>query len=119
MFEQQNEKYQKRILPSGNLVIAIEAAVGMGWEKWLHAGQRKSLDKVQDYFTHILGITSTEAATQHRLLPITTKCDIEWCAMQMHVNPLSECPSIRLLIDSYHIHNVKIPREREFVRHCR
>ena len=42
LFEQQTEKYQKRILPSGNLVVAIEAAVGMGWEKWLHAGQRKN-----------------------------------------------------------------------------
>ena len=42
LFEQQDEKYQKRILPSGNLIIAIEAAVGMGWEKWLHAGQRKN-----------------------------------------------------------------------------
>ena len=42
LFEQQDEKYQKRIFPSGNLIVAIEAAVEMGWEKWLHSGHRKN-----------------------------------------------------------------------------
>ena len=42
LFEQQNEKYKKRILPAGNLIIGIEAAVEMGWEKWLHTGGRKN-----------------------------------------------------------------------------
>ena len=30
------------IFPSGNLIVAIEAAVEMGWEKWLHSGHRKN-----------------------------------------------------------------------------
>tara|TARA_X000001036_G_C20629722_1_gene786622 strand:- start:49 stop:1572 length:1524 start_codon:yes stop_codon:yes gene_type:complete len=42
LFDQQDEKYQRKILPSRNLIIAIEASVSMGWEKWLNFGQKKN-----------------------------------------------------------------------------
>ena len=29
-------------MPSRNLIIAIEASVSMGWEKWLNFGQKKN-----------------------------------------------------------------------------
>ena len=42
LFEEQDRKYQKKILPASSLIVAIEAAVEMGWEKWLHSGYRKN-----------------------------------------------------------------------------
>ena len=36
LFEEQEEKYKKRILPKGTVRIAIEAGVKLGWEKWLY-----------------------------------------------------------------------------------
>ena len=40
------------------------------------------------------------------------KCDIE-CAMQIHVNPLPECPFVHPSADSHHIRNVERQGERE------
>ncbi len=42
LFEKQEQKYQKKVLTSSCLIIAIEAASPMGWDKWLHAGWRKN-----------------------------------------------------------------------------
>ena len=42
LFEKQEQKYQKKVLTSSCLIIAIEAASLMGWDKWLHAGWRKN-----------------------------------------------------------------------------
>ena len=53
----------------------VLSALEMKLPTIIHAS-RTSLDKVQDTFLHKLGITSTIAASEHRLLPITTKCDI-------------------------------------------
>ena len=36
LFEEQDEKYKKKILPKGTVRIAIEAGVQLGWEKWLY-----------------------------------------------------------------------------------
>ena len=36
LFEEQDEKYKKKILPKGTIRIAIEAGVQLGWEKWLY-----------------------------------------------------------------------------------
>ncbi len=36
LFEQQDEKYKKKILPKGTVRIAIEAGIKLGWEKWLY-----------------------------------------------------------------------------------
>ena len=35
LFEKQNEKYKKKVLPAGSVRIGIEAGVQHGWEKWL------------------------------------------------------------------------------------
>ena len=42
LFEQQDEKYQRKIFPARILIIAIEASVSMGWEKWLYGGEKKN-----------------------------------------------------------------------------
>ena len=42
LFEQQDEKYQRKIFPARSLIIAIEASVSMGWEKWLNSGEKKN-----------------------------------------------------------------------------
>ena len=42
LFEKQDIKYQKKVLTSNCLVVGIEAASPMGWDKWLHAGWRKN-----------------------------------------------------------------------------
>ena len=44
LFENQETKYQKKVLTSNCLVVGIEAASPMGWDKWLHAGWRKNKD---------------------------------------------------------------------------
>ncbi len=36
LFQEQDEKYKKKVLPRGTVRIAIEAGVKLGWEKWLY-----------------------------------------------------------------------------------
>ncbi len=36
LFSAQPERYRKRVLPAGPVRVAIEAAVGFGWERWLY-----------------------------------------------------------------------------------
>ncbi len=42
LFEKQDEKYRKKVLPSGPIRIAIEAGVETGWDKWLSGERGKS-----------------------------------------------------------------------------
>ena len=42
LFEKQELKYQRKVLTSNCLLVGIEAASPMGWDKWLHAGWRKN-----------------------------------------------------------------------------
>ena len=44
LIEKQDAKYQKKVLTSNCLIVGIEAASPMGWDKWLHAGWRKNKD---------------------------------------------------------------------------
>lgn len=44
LFEAQDEAYRKRVLPSGPVRVAVEAAVGFGWDKWIY-GERGRRDK--------------------------------------------------------------------------
>jgi transketolase len=39
LFEAQDEAYRRRVLPGGSVRVAVEAAVGLGWERWL-TGER-------------------------------------------------------------------------------
>ena len=36
LFQEQDDRYRKKILPRGTVRIAIEAGVKLGWEKWLY-----------------------------------------------------------------------------------
>lgn len=44
LFEQQPEKYRKKVLPAGPVRVAIEAGSPMGWDRWL-SGERGSYKK--------------------------------------------------------------------------
>ncbi|UWQ16966.1 transketolase [Jannaschia sp. M317] len=44
LFEQQDEKYRKRVLPAGPARVAVEAGVRMGWDRWL-TGERGNRSK--------------------------------------------------------------------------
>ena len=36
LFQEQDDKYKKKLLPKGTVRIAIEAGVKLGWEQWLY-----------------------------------------------------------------------------------
>ena len=44
LFEAQDEKYRKRVLPAGSVRVGIEAAARFGWDKWL-TGERGNSKK--------------------------------------------------------------------------
>ncbi|SFR51382.1 transketolase [Litoreibacter janthinus] len=44
LFDQQDESYRRKILPAGPVRVAVEAAVGFGWDRWLF-GERGKRDK--------------------------------------------------------------------------
>ena len=44
LFEEQDEKYRKRVLPAGPVRVAVEAGVRFGWDRWLF-GERGKREK--------------------------------------------------------------------------
>ncbi|MEM7643063.1 MAG: transketolase, partial [Pseudomonadota bacterium] len=44
LFEQQDEKYRKKVLPAGPVRVAVEAGARFGWDRWL-TGERGKRDK--------------------------------------------------------------------------
>ncbi|WGI20561.1 transketolase [Amylibacter sp. IMCC11727] len=44
LFEEQDESYRRKILPPGPVRVGVEAAVRMGWDKWL-TGERGKANK--------------------------------------------------------------------------
>ncbi|MCK0166868.1 transketolase [Jannaschia sp. S6380] len=44
LFERQDEKYRKKVLPAGPVRVAVEAGARMGWDRWL-TGERGKRDK--------------------------------------------------------------------------
>ncbi|WGH78378.1 transketolase [Jannaschia ovalis] len=44
LFEAQDEKYRKKVLPAGPVRVAVEAGARMGWDRWLF-GERGKRDK--------------------------------------------------------------------------
>ncbi|MEL6586312.1 MAG: transketolase [Pseudomonadota bacterium] len=44
LFEAQDEKYRKKILPAGPVRVAIEAGIRFGWDRWLY-GERGKREK--------------------------------------------------------------------------
>jgi transketolase len=43
LFEEQDEKYRRSVLPKGPVRVAIEAAIRFGWDRWLYGerGERR------------------------------------------------------------------------------
>jgi len=44
LFEEQDERYRKRVLPGGPVRVAVEAAIRFGWDRWLY-GERGKREK--------------------------------------------------------------------------
>lgn len=44
LFEEQDESYRRKVLPAGPVRVGVEAAVRMGWDKWL-TGERGKANK--------------------------------------------------------------------------
>ncbi len=44
LFEEQDEKYRRKVLPAGPVRVAIEAAIRFGWDRWLY-GERGKREK--------------------------------------------------------------------------
>ncbi len=44
LFEQQEERYRRRVLPRGSVRVAVEAGARLGWERWL-CGEQGSARK--------------------------------------------------------------------------
>ena len=44
LFEQQDERYRRRVLPGGPVRVAVEAGIRMGWDRWLF-GERGRREK--------------------------------------------------------------------------
>ena len=80
LFEAQDEAYRRKVLPSGPVRVAIEAALGFGWDRWL-SGERGREAKsafigmdgfgasapAGDLYTHF-GITAEAAAEKVKSL---------------------------------------------------
>lgn len=41
LFDQQDDTYRRKILPAGPVRVAVEAAVGFGWDRWLFSERGK------------------------------------------------------------------------------
>ena len=61
LFEQQDTKYKKKVLPRGPIRIAIEAGVRHGWDKWLF-GERGSEKK--SFFIGMEGFGASAPANE-------------------------------------------------------
>ncbi|MEO0944090.1 MAG: transketolase [Pseudomonadota bacterium] len=44
LFEEQDEKYRRKVLPAGAVRVAIEAGIRFGWDRWLY-GERGKREK--------------------------------------------------------------------------
>ncbi len=78
LFEEQDEKYRKKVLPAGPVRVAVEAAARMGWDRWIY-GERGRREKgafvgmdsfgasapAEDLFEHF-GITAKAVAKAAR-----------------------------------------------------
>jgi len=76
LFEAQDEKYRRRVLPAGPVRVAIEAGARFGWDKWL-CGERGKHNKAAfigmegfgasapiDALYEMFGITAENAASK-------------------------------------------------------
>jgi len=71
LFEAQDEKYRKRVLPAGPVRVGVEAAGRMGWDRWL-SGERGKHNKA--VFVGMEGFgASAPIAELYEMFGITAK----------------------------------------------
>ncbi len=69
LFEEQDEKYRKRVLPGGPVRVAVEAGIRFGWDRWLF-GERGKREKSGFVGMHGFG-ASAPAETLYEKFGIT------------------------------------------------
>ena len=57
LFEQQDDAYRKRVLPAGPVRVGVEAAVRLGWDRWL-IGERGKREKAGFVGMHGFGASA-------------------------------------------------------------
>ncbi|MFY0691829.1 MAG: transketolase [Paracoccaceae bacterium] len=71
LFEEQDEKYRRKVLPGGPVRVAIEAAIRFGWDRWLF-GERGKREKAGFIGMHDFG-ASAPAGTLYEHFGITAQ----------------------------------------------
>ncbi|MEO1536449.1 MAG: transketolase [Pseudomonadota bacterium] len=61
LFEEQDEKYRRKVLPAGPVRIAIEAGIRFGWDRWLY-GERGKREKSGFVGMHDFGASGPASA---------------------------------------------------------
>ena len=75
LFEAQDEKYRRKVLPAGPVRIAIEAAIRFGWDRWLF-GERGKREKSGFIGMHGFG-ASAPAPELYEHFGITADATVE------------------------------------------
>ncbi len=57
LFEEQDEKYRRKVLPAGAVRVAVEAAIRFGWDRWLY-GERGKREKSRFVGMHGFGASA-------------------------------------------------------------
>jgi len=71
LFEEQEERYRKRVLPGGPVRVAVEAGIRFGWDRWLF-GERGKREKSGFVGMHGFG-ASAPAGTLYEEFGITAE----------------------------------------------
>lgn len=75
LFEAQDEKYRRRVLPAGPVRVGIEAGARMGWDRWL-SGERGASKKADFVGMDSFG-ASAPAPELYEHFGITAKATVE------------------------------------------
>ncbi len=75
LFEAQDEKYRRKVLPAGPVRVAIEAGIRFGWDRWLF-GERGRREKAGFIGMHGFG-GSAPAPELYRHFGITAEAAVE------------------------------------------
>ncbi|PTX56213.1 transketolase [Litoreibacter ponti] len=75
LFEEQDEKYRRKVLPAGPVRVAVEAAIRFGWDRWLF-GERGKREKSGFVGMHGFG-ASAPAGDLYKHFGITAKAVAE------------------------------------------
>ncbi len=71
LFEEQDEKYRRKVLPAGPVRVAVEAGIRFGWDRWLF-GERGKREKSGFVGMHGFG-ASAPAGTLYEHFGITAE----------------------------------------------